>query len=211
MTTELKQLIRELHEHGMIKFGDFTLRNGSKSPIYVDLRDLPWFPDTLALAAASLTAKLNHLHQTGGPHLPYSFAGLPMAGLPIAVAVGLATGLPVGYPRPTVKDHGTRKAIEGRFQAGDQVIVIDDLITDGGAKLDAIAPLRAAGLKVEHALVILDREQGGKESLRVAGVELHALFTLRQAVKVLVNRIPSNQYREVVNYLESANKSGATA
>ena len=90
------------------------------------------------------------------------------------------------YPRKEVKEHGTAKRIEGEFKEGDRVLVIDDIITDGASKIDAIEPLKEAGLVVTDVLVILDREQGGGKLLEKAGYRLHSLGTLSEVLDALV-------------------------
>lgn len=189
-------LVSELFDNGMIKFGDFTLRSGKKSPIYIDLRDLPSFPNILEDVARKLIDQIDEVHYT-------CLAGLPMAGLPIAVAMGIIGRVPVIYPRPVVKEHGTKKTIEGRYSAGDQVVAVDDLITDGGTKVDLVNSLRAQGLIVNDVVVIMDREQGGKEILAANNLELHELFTLREAMTALrhTNRVTEEQYKIVTEYL----------
>ena len=87
---------------------------------------------------------------------------------------------PLVYPRREAKDYGTKAAVEGEFKAGETVAVIDDLATTGGAKIEAIQKLEAAGLRVSDVLVLIDREQGAAETLAEAGYHLHAVVTLRQ-------------------------------
>ena len=119
-------------------------------------------------------------------HLSFDrLAAIPYAGLPIGTAVALETGASLIYPRKEIKDYGTRQAVEGAFQPGETVAVIDDLITTGGSKLAAIKPLEAAGLKVRDIVVLLDREQGGREELAEHGYRLHAALTLSQLLSVL--------------------------
>jgi len=96
-------------------------------------------------------------------------AGIPYAGLPLAVAASLAGGFPLIYPRREEKAYGTRRRIEGTFHPGERVVVIDDIVTDGASKLEAIAPLEAAGLVIEDLIVLIDREQGARERLAQKG------------------------------------------
>jgi uridine monophosphate synthetase len=79
-----------------------------------------------------------------------------------------------------LKAYGTRRRIEGVFEAGEQVVVIDDIITDGASKLEAIEPLEAAGLLVRDLVILIDRQQGGRERLRVKGYTLHAVLTVSE-------------------------------
>jgi orotate phosphoribosyltransferase len=114
-------------------------------------------------------------------------AAIPYAGLPIGVAVSLETGLPLIYPRKEAKDYGTAKLIEGDYRAGEVVLLVDDLITKGTAKIESLKPLTDAGLLVKDVLVLIDREQGGARELAVYGITLHAVLTLSQILDELVS------------------------
>jgi uridine monophosphate synthetase len=130
-------------------------------------------------------------------------AAIPYAALPIGTAVALELDLPLIYPRREVKTHGTGRQIEGAFKPGDRAIVLDDLITTGGSKLTAIEPLEAAGLAVKDVVVLIDREQGGREELEAAGYRLHAVLRLGEMLDHLVEagRIGPEQRQKVLRYL----------
>ncbi len=115
-------------------------------------------------------------------------AAIPYGGLPIGQAVALTTGKPLLYARREAKDHGTKKLLEGAFVAGETVVVLDDLITTGASKLEALTPLQDAGLRVEDVVVLVDREQGGQAELAWKGIALHAVLTLSQILDCLVRR-----------------------
>jgi len=172
------QLVLALHDLGCIQFGHFTLASGQVSPIYIDLRLLVSDPATLRMVARAYTHMLRHLQFD-------RIAAIPYAGLPIGTAVALEAGRPLIYPRKEVKGHGTQRAIEGKFEPGERVVVLDDVITTGGSKLTAIEPLEAAGLKVQDVVVLLDREQGGKEELAEQGYQLHSVLTMRELLAAL--------------------------
>ena len=101
------------------------------------------------------------------------------------MAASLASGLPLLYSRREEKAYGTKRRIEGTFQAGERVVVIDDIVTDGASKLEAIEPLEAAGLVVEDLVVLIDREQGGRERLAAKNYRLHAVLTISQCFDAL--------------------------
>ena len=107
-------------------------------------------------------------------------AGLPYAAIPIATAISLAGNYPMIYPRKQAKDYGTKAEIEGKYHAGEMVVVIDDLATTGGSKFEAIEKLTAAGLKVRDVVVLIDRQSGAKEALEQAGFRLHAVMTITE-------------------------------
>jgi uridine monophosphate synthetase len=131
-------------------------------------------------------------------------AAIPYAALPIGVAMALDANLPLIYPRREVKGHGTRRAIEGAFEAGETVLLVDDLITRGGSKLEAIEALEAMDLIVRDVLVLIDREQGGAEDLAERGYSLHAVLKLTDLLAALRcgGRITPEQHRDVLVYLE---------
>ena len=175
----LDEIALGLHALGAVRFGDFTLKSGKKSPIYIDLRLLVSDPVLMAAVARALSGIMGGLHYD-------RIAAIPYGGLPIGQAVSLSTGKPLLYPRREAKDYGTKKLIEGAFAAGETVVVLDDLITTGGSKIDALVPLQDAGLKVEDVVVLVDREQGGAAELAWKGIALHAALTLSQILDCLV-------------------------
>jgi uridine monophosphate synthetase len=168
-----------LHDIGAIRFGDFTLKSGKKSPLYIDLRLLVSDPRVMARAASAMAALLAGLRFD-------RIAALPYGGLPIGQAVSLASGRPLIYPRREAKDYGTKKLIEGTFAAGETVVVLDDLVTTGDSKIEAMLPLTEAGLKVTDVVVLVDREQGGRAELASRGLALHSVLTLSQLLDCLV-------------------------
>lgn len=164
-------LVRRLFEIGAIRFGEFVLKSGITSPFYIDLRVVISYPPVLAEIGRRLAAEV------GGCRAD-RIAGIPYAGLPLAVAASLAGGVPLVYARREVKSYDTKRQIEGLFQAGERVVVIDDIVTDGASKLEAIEPLEAAGLVVRDLVVLIDRQQGGRERLAAKGYALRAVLTV---------------------------------
>jgi len=132
-------------------------------------------------------------------------AGIPYAGLPLAVATSLAGEFPLIYPRREEKDYGTKKRIEGQFEAGERVVVIDDIVTDGASKLEAIEPLEQAGLVVRDLVILIDREQGGAERLAARGYALHAVLTISQCFDELENtgEVPEAALRQSRDFVKA--------
>ena len=175
---DLEQFALSLYEIGAVRLGQFKLHSGRVSPIYLDLRMLVSHPETLRMATAVYTTILADLEYD-------LLAAAPMAGLPLGTALCLALNQPLIYPRKTAKSYGTGKGIEGAYQIGETAVIIDDLITSGDSVLQAIAALKAGGLQVNDAVVLIDRQQGGMENLRQAGYQPHAAMTIRQILTIL--------------------------
>ena len=147
--------------------------------MYIDLRLLVSDPKLMTLVAKAIAQILSGL-------IFDRIAAIPYGGLPIGQAVALASGKPLLYPRREIKDYGTKNRIEGAFTAGETVVVLDDLVTTGASKLEAIEPLTAAGLKVADIVVLVDREQGGRKELADKGLRLHSVMTLSDLLDALV-------------------------
>lgn len=197
MRDETRRLANALYDQGCVKFGTFTLKSGLMSPIYIDLRLLVSHPGLLRRVASTLSAVADALTFD-------RIAAIPYAALPIGVAMALEMERPMIYPRREVKQHGTRRAIEGAFEAGETALLIDDLITRGGSKLEAIEALEAAELLVQDVLVLIDREQGGARDLAKEGYRLHAVFGLTELLEALTSsgRITPERRAQVEAYLE---------
>jgi uridine monophosphate synthetase len=173
MNPSIQSLVDGLLEAGCIKFGEFTLKSGLKSPIYIDLRRIISYPKLLAEVAKAYLPLVSSLQFS-------RLAGLPYAAIPIATAISLAGNYPMIYPRKEVKAHGTKAEIEGEYHTGETVLVIDDLATTGGSKFEAIEKLTGAGLVVKDVVVLVDRQSGAKESLAEAGYTMHAVLTISE-------------------------------
>jgi uridine monophosphate synthetase len=169
----IEALVLTLHDIGAVQFGRFRLHSGRESRIYIDLRVLVSFPAALRQATEAYAGALASLSYD-------LLAATPLAGLPIGTALCLALDRPLIYPRKTAKSYGTGKNIEGRWAIGQTVVVIDDLITSGDSVMETIASVKAAGLKVHDAVVLIDREQGGRQMLEQQGYRVHPVMTLRE-------------------------------
>ena len=199
LTPNLSLLADELLEAGCIKFGEFTLKSGLISPIYIDLRRIISYPGLLQKIGEAYLPLLKDLKFT-------RLAGLPYAAIPIATAVSLQGNYPMIYPRKEAKAYGTKAEIEGEFREGETALVIDDLATTGGSKFEAIDKLTAAGLKVTDVVVLVDRESGAKESLEQAGFHLHAVLTITQLLDhwEKSGKIEKSKIEETRKFLKSS-------
>jgi len=176
LDTQLASLADGLLTAGCIKFGEFTLKSGLTSPIYIDLRRIISYPKLLAEIAQAYLPLISNLQFS-------RIAGLPYAAIPIATAISLAGNYPMIYPRKEAKSYGTKADIEGEYYAGETALVIDDLATTGGSKFEAIEKLTGAGLVVKDVVVLIDRQSGAKESLEQAGFAMHAVLTISQLLE----------------------------
>ena len=171
LSSQLAVIADGLLEVGCVKFGFFTMKSGVVSPIYIDLRLLASYPKLLAMVAGSYLPILKGLDFD-------CLAAIPYAALPIGTAISLQMGKPMIYHRREMKEYGTQAPIEGTFEEGETALVIDDLITTGGSKLEAIERLTSAGLQVRDIAVLIDRQSTKSEPLAKAGYYLHSVFTL---------------------------------
>ncbi len=198
LTDTEKHLIDDLYAIQALKFGEFTLKSGALSPFYVDLRVIISHPPILRAIAQRILDLL-------APLTFQRIAGIPYAGLPIATAVSLAGNLPMIYARKEAKDYGTKRVIEGAFAAGETVVLIDDVITDGASKFEAAEPLAKAGLLVKDFAIFLDREQGGADRLRDKGYTLHSALRISAVLGHLrdAGRLSPDQFARCLAFIAS--------
>ena len=179
MTDTLSRLIALLATRSA-KRGDFVLASGRRSSLYVDCRLTTMSPDgQLLIGRAGLAA----LRQTGWP--VDAVGGLTLGADPIAYAIAHASALAAEQGmdemvraftvRKEAKQHGTGKLIEGPFERGDRVVVVEDVITTGGSAIKAVEAVRAAGGVVMGVLALVDRDEGGREALEAAGLAVRSL------------------------------------
>lgn len=184
-----EEIALALHEIGAVKFGEFTLKSGIVSPIYIDLRLLISYPKVLKLISSAMIEIAEGLEFN-------VIAGIPYTALPIATTISVEKDWPMVYARKEVKDYGTKKKIEGVYKEGDTALIIDDLITTGGSKFETVEPFEASGLKIADFLVLVDREQGGGRLLEEKGYKLHSVIGINELLDILNQngKIDSNHY-----------------
>lgn len=181
----------------VVKFGDFMLASGRRSPVYIDLRILPSFPEQFGVVIGEMAKLVKKL----GVDV---IAGAETAGIPLAAAIAIKAGIPMVYVRKRPKDYGTRSQIEGVLNNGNKAVLIDDLITDGNSKIGFVEGVKRQGGIIEDVVVILDREQGGKEMLEKNGLKLHSLIRLKELLGYMKenNLVTEEKFNEVMDYLE---------
>ncbi|MSR85455.1 hypothetical protein EXS71_03430 [Candidatus Uhrbacteria bacterium] len=210
----MQELARQLRQLGAIKFGDFRLKlhetkpDAPLSPIYLNLRTpqnpkagplLPWAVASIAQALLKMARKgLEYQHVTGVPR-----AGDPFAQALQSFALRERPGLIVMEKIDGEGGRQVTKITIGDFKPGERVLLLDDLITHADSKLEAIRVLEEANLVVEDVLVLVDREQGGREQLESHGKRLHAAMTLRQLVAFYrsIEWIDQAMFERVFTYL----------
>jgi len=199
MRTQLDDFCRVLVKTGALKFGLFTLSGGKLSPYYLDLRILPSFPDAFQKSVELLVENAKRILGVD------KIAGIPIGGLPWASVLAFTLSKPLVYTRKDVKTHGRERKVEGVLSPGDRVLLIDDVITTGKNTTTALQSLRGEGGVVEHALVLLDREEGGKSHLEASGVELHSVVRISEVAQKLLDMdaITKTQYGELTGQHDS--------
>jgi len=198
LTEELCTLLMRV---SAMKFGTFTLASGKLSPYYVDLRIVPSFPDAYRLTCDAFIQLITH---DVGLDKFNRISGIPTAGIPFASAVAFQMKKPFLYTRKEVKTHGRERMVEGILLPGDKVLIMDDLITTGGSLINAAKAMRAEGGIVNDAVVLIDREEGGKETLAKEKIKLHSLTKMSEVAKVLLKAgtLSSEQYKSIVRQVK---------
>lgn len=201
MSTESqkKELALDLYDIGALKFGEFTFKSGIVSPMYLDLRLFISYPKILKKIAKLYAAQLEGLTYD-------RLAGVAYAALPIAGAVSLEIERPWIFMRKEglAKGYGLKKALEGEYNEGETVVMIEDLVTRATSLLEATAAIERQGLVVKDTVVLLDYGKGGRQALEDKGYNLHAFMTVREVVDIMhaEGKIGDAKYRQSLEFLD---------
>lgn len=200
--TDKSSLVASLHDLGAVQFGEYQLKSGEISPVYLDLRLLVSQPATLRRVAQMMQAYVDRLKFD-------RLAAIPLGGMPIGVALSLVTDRPMIYPRMDAKGHGTGRLVEGTYQEGEVALLVDDVLSRADSKLEAIGLLEEAGLRVNDLVVVIDRQMGGVKVLEDGGYTVHHLLTLREMLDTLhrLKRISEKQHQDITDWIESRSES----
>jgi orotate phosphoribosyltransferase len=173
----MDELGARLREHALLE-GDFVLRSGRRSSYYLDKYRFETQPELLGPLGVELAAAVRE-HEPEATRL----AGPALGAVALAASASLASGLPFLIVRDSAKEYGTANRLEGLYEAGETVCVIEDVVTSGGALAEAVGALREAGLVVRNAVCVVDREEGGADALARIGVRLRCLYRARDLVQ----------------------------
>ena len=193
---------------GAVEFGEYTLgRTTVRSPVYLNVRKLIGHPTALWRAALVINEEITALQSMLHPQVePFDLvAGVPLGGLHVATAFSLTAKVPMIYLHPLPS--GKASELEGVFEPGQAAIIMDDLVTGGGSVAETTERLRAAGLVVKDAFVLVDRQQGARERLRrELGINLRSALTLEVILNYLMSSglIGEDAYRRSLDYLEAS-------
>ena len=164
------ELVDALRQHAYLE-GDFVLRSGKRSRYYLDKYRFETVPEVLEALGTRIAAAVEKTEPAA-----VRLAGPELGAVALAAATSLASGLPFLIVRKETKEYGTANRLEGPFEAGERVCLVEDVVTSGGAALAAVLALREAGLECRTAVCVVDRDEGGVDELARHGVRLRPLF-----------------------------------
>ena len=177
-----KEFSAFLYEKKIIRFGDFTLASGKKSPYYIDLRLVPSYPIYYRKMIKGLQ---NIIAEDVGLENFHSLVSVPTGGLVVAASLAIEIVKPIIYVRKEAKEHGTGKAVEGVTCQDMKLLMIEDVVTSGGSVINAIKSIKDEKMQVTDAYAVVDRMEGATEALQNEGVKLHSLLTIKDIAESL--------------------------
>jgi len=198
MGDALESLVLGLHEVGAVKFGEFKLKSGIMSPVYFDLRVTVSYPKLLSQISEQLWALCKDDKFD-------VICGVPYTALPFATAMSTGHNLPMVLRRKEAKDYGTKKMVEGVYTQGSNCLIVEDVVTSGMSVLETSTSLKEEGLICTHAVVLLDREQGGPERISDGGVVLKSVVTVSKFIDVLekANKVTADVAEKVRAFVKA--------
>ena len=197
MNSDLDQLILDLYDIEAIKFGEFELKSGLISPIYMDIRLIVSYPKILKSIAKIMWSKVCKIEFD-------IICGVPYTALPIATVMSTQNNKPMIMRRKEVKKYGTKKIIEGKFESKQTCLVVEDLVTSGSSIFETLEPIEDVGLIVKDIIILIDREQGGKNHIENKGYKLHSIAKISEILKVLkkYEKIDTNTFNKVNKFIK---------
>lgn len=195
------EISKVLDRIGALKFGAFKLTSGKMSPYYIDLRIIPSFPDAFEKICDCFVKFIRNEIGTGNVD---RIAGIPVAGIPFASVVAFNLKKPFLYVRKGARFHGRERRIEGIIAPGNRILLMDDLVTTGLSLQKAAKAIMAEGGVVTDAVVLIDRQEGGREKLAKTIVNLHALLNITEIVSTLheLGTIDQDQVKTILKQVK---------
>ena len=197
VNSSLRDLVIDLYDIRCLLFGRFKQASGELFNYYIDLRQIISDPALFQRVLGCYATLLNSLSFD-------RIAGIPYGSLPTATGLSLQLHKPLLYPRKEVKAHGTRRMVEGEFNASERIAVVDDVLITGGSVLEGVGKLASSGLEVKDVVVFLDHggrhDTRAKQRLAKAGIALHAVLTLDEIADILLGaqRITDTQAQDLI-------------
>lgn len=190
-----RELILQIYDIGCLIFGDHVQASGATFPYYIDLRRIISIPQVFHKIVSAYAEILKDLEFD-------RIAGIPYGSLPTATGLSLRLERPMIFPRKEVKSHGTGRLIEGHFNPGEKIVVVDDIMISGGSVMKGADKLKSVGLNVEDIVVFIDHERGVKDKLKANGYRSYAVLTLSQIAKTLheASRINDEQFEMLMEH-----------
>lgn len=202
MDSATDKVANALYESGCIKFGSFKIKSGALSPYYIDMAKLLAKPKELCTIADVAAKKISEIRKVD----PLTkLASIELKGALIVPSIACKTDLPCVIVRKEEKAYGVTGRIAGAdVEKNDKIIFVDDVVSEGLSKIEGIKPLLEFGAEVKHIMVIVNREQGGKENLEKAGYTVHALAKVSEVVTSLqkTGKISCEQAKTVLDYIK---------
>jgi uridine monophosphate synthetase len=188
-----QDLILQLYDIGCLLFGEYVQASGATFSYYIDLRQIISNPQIFHQVLNAYAETLQNLTFD-------RIAGIPYGSLPTATGLSLLLHRPMIYPRKEVKAHGTRRVIEGNFNAGEKVVVVDDVLITGKSAMEGAEKLKSGGLIVEDIVVFLDHEGGVKDKLKANGYNAYSVLTISEITETLyaAGRIDEEQFQRLI-------------
>jgi uridine monophosphate synthetase len=199
-----ESLITALHDIGVFQFKDYTTKSGELMPVYLDMHLLVNRPALLRRIARMIQSIVGDLSFD-------RLAAIPMAGLPIGVALSLISDVPLIYPRMQNNGAQPGRYIEGSYRTGETVLLVDDILASGEKMQTALKLLETVRLKTLDIVVVIDREAGGSALLRSRGYHVYPIITLHEALSTLLvlNRIPRERQKVITEWLVETYNPGS--
>jgi orotate phosphoribosyltransferase len=202
MVSDESKVANALFESGCVKFGTFKIKSGAISPYYIDMARLLSNPKQLCTIVDIAAKKIGKIMETDKID---KLASIELKGALIVPSIACKLDLPCVIVRKEDKAYGVTGRIAGADVAvGDNILFFDDVVSEGLSKIEGVKPLKELGANVKHLMVVVNREQGGKEKLESAGFQVHALTKISQVVNELekTGKISKQQAKTVLDYIK---------